>query len=58
MPSVGRLDNCKRSIMKSFSSDVEAIDALHLSYKKVRDEIAQVIIGQDEVIKSVLISMI
>lgn len=43
--------------MKSFSSDVEAIDALHLSYKKVRDEIAQVIIGQDEVIKSVLISI-
>ena len=43
--------------MKSFSSDVEAIDALHLSYNKVRDEIAQVIIGQDEVIKSVLISI-
>jgi MoxR-like ATPase len=43
--------------MKSFISDVEALDALHLSYKKVRDEIAQVIIGQDEVIKSVLISI-
>lgn len=43
--------------MKSFSSDVEALDALHLSYKRVRDEIAQVIIGQDEVIKSVLISI-
>jgi MoxR-like ATPase len=43
--------------MKSFSSDVEALDALHLSYKKVRDEIAQVIIGQDEVVKSVLISI-
>lgn len=36
---------------------MEALDALHLSYKKVRDEIAQVIIGQDEVIKSVLISI-
>ncbi|WP_395803208.1 AAA family ATPase [Daejeonella sp.] len=43
--------------MKGFSSDVEALDALHLSYQKVRDEIAQVIIGQDEVIKSVLISI-
>jgi MoxR-like ATPase len=43
--------------MKSFSSDVEALDTLHLSYKKVRDEISQVIIGQDEVIKSVLISI-
>lgn len=43
--------------MKSFSSDVEALDALHQSYKKVRDEISQVIIGQDEVIKSVLISI-
>lgn len=43
--------------MKSFNSDVEALDALHQSYKKVRDEISQVIIGQDEVIKSVLISI-
>jgi len=43
--------------MKSFSSDVEALDALHKSYNKVRDEISQLIIGQDEVIKSVLISI-
>lgn len=43
--------------MKSFNSDVEALDALFLSYKKVREEIAQVIIGQDEVVKSVLISI-
>jgi MoxR-like ATPase len=43
--------------MKSFSSDVEALDALHQSYKKIRNEMAQVIIGQDEVIKSVLISI-
>lgn len=43
--------------MKSFNSDVEALDALFLSYKKVREEIAQVIVGQDEVVKSVLISI-
>lgn len=43
--------------MKSFNSDVEALDALHLSYQKIREEIAQVIIGQDEVVKSVLISI-
>ena len=43
--------------MNSYSSDVEAVDALHLSYNKIRDEIAQVIVGQDEVVKSVLISI-
>ena len=43
--------------MNSYSSDVEALDALHLSYNKIREEIAQVIVGQDEVVKSVLISI-
>jgi len=43
--------------MISYSSDVEAVDALHLSYNKIREEIAQVIVGQDEVVKSVLISI-
>ncbi len=40
-----------------YSSDVEALDALHLSYKKIREEISQVIVGQEEVVKSVLISI-
>ncbi|SDM81901.1 MoxR-like ATPase [Daejeonella rubra] len=43
--------------MKIYSSDVEAVDALHLSYNRIREEIAQVIVGQDEVVKSVLISI-
>ena len=43
--------------MNSYSSDVEAVDALHLSYNKIREEIAQVIVGQDDVVKSVLISI-
>lgn len=43
--------------MKTYSTDVEAVDALHLSYKKIREEIAQIIVGQDEVVKSVLISI-
>jgi MoxR-like ATPase len=43
--------------MNSYSSDVEAVDALHLAYNKIREEIAQVIVGQDEVVKSVLISI-
>ena len=43
--------------MISYSSDVEAVDALHLSYNKIREEIAQVIVGQDDVVKSVLISI-
>ncbi len=43
--------------MKTYATDVEAVDALHNSYKQIREEIAQVIVGQDEVVKSVLISI-
>ncbi len=43
--------------MKTYQTDVEAVDALCLSYKRIREEISQVIIGQDDVVKSVLISI-
>lgn len=43
--------------MKIYQTDVEAVDALHLSYQRIREEISQVIIGQDDVVKSVLISI-
>ncbi len=43
--------------MEPYQSDAEAVDALHLSYKRIREEISQVIIGQDDVVKSVLISI-
>src|SRR5690606_24651332 len=32
-------------------------DALHNSYKQIKEEIARVIVGQDEVVKAVLISI-
>ena len=38
-------------------SEVEAADALNKAYKQLRAEIGKVIIGQDEVIKFVLISI-
>ncbi len=38
-------------------SDVEAADALKLAYQQIRDEIGNVIVGQDEVVKFVLISI-
>jgi MoxR-like ATPase len=38
-------------------SDVEAADALKHAYQQIRSEIGKVIIGQDEVIKLVLISI-
>src|SRR5476651_359762 len=38
-------------------SDVEAADALKLAYQQIRAEIGKVIIGQDEVVKFVLISI-
>ncbi|MEJ7778626.1 MAG: MoxR family ATPase [Daejeonella sp.] len=43
--------------MKTYTTDVEAVDALHSSYQRIRDEISQVIVGQDDVVKSVLISI-
>ena len=43
--------------MKPFSTDAEAIDGLVASYKNLRSEIGKVIIGQDEVVRDVLISI-
>ena len=43
--------------MKTYATDVEAVDALHSAYKEIRDEIGRIIVGQDEVVKSVLISI-
>jgi MoxR-like ATPase len=40
--------------MSKFSSDVEAADALALTYKNLTKEISKVIVGQDDVIRLVL----
>ncbi|MEI6454654.1 MAG: MoxR family ATPase [bacterium] len=40
-----------------YSSDVEAVDALVRKYSLLKSEIAKVIVGQDEVIKNLLISI-
>jgi MoxR-like ATPase len=39
------------------STDVEAADALKKAFEQIRSEIGKVIIGQDDVVKSVLISI-
>ena len=41
----------------NYQSDVEAIDALVGKYADLKKEIAKVIIGQDDVIRDVLISI-
>ncbi len=41
----------------NFKSDSEAVDALAQSYKDLKNEIGKVIVGQDEVVKNVLISL-
>ncbi|MCC6691468.1 MAG: AAA family ATPase [Bacteroidia bacterium] len=38
-------------------TDVEAVDAFNLKYNELKKEISKVIVGQDEVIKDVLISI-
>src|SRR5690349_21516691 len=43
--------------MKNYSSDVEAVQDLVRSYTRLRAEIGKVIIGQDRVVKEVLISI-
>jgi MoxR-like ATPase len=43
--------------MISYKSDVEAVDAFVEKYSALRSEIAKVIVGQDEVVKKVLISI-
>jgi len=40
-----------------YPSDVEAADALNKAYKQLRAEIGKIIVGQDEVVKFVLISI-
>jgi MoxR-like ATPase len=42
---------------KQYGSDVEAVQDLVSSYKKLRAEIGKVIVGQDEVVRDVLISI-
>jgi MoxR-like ATPase len=45
------------SATTNFRSDVEAVDALAQSYKDLTKEIGKVIVGQDEVVKAVIISL-
>jgi len=40
-----------------YKNDIEAVDALHQSYINIKSEIAKIVIGQDDVVKSVLISI-
>lgn len=40
-----------------YQNEVEAVDALHQTFKKIQTEIAKVIVGQDDVVKAVLISI-
>lgn len=43
--------------MNKFTSEVEAADALAASYQDLKSEIAKVVIGQDEVVRQVLIAI-
>ncbi|WP_449435192.1 AAA family ATPase [Pedobacter steynii] len=40
-----------------FENDIKAVDALHQTYNNIKAEIGKVVIGQEEVVKSVLISI-
>lgn len=40
-----------------FENDIKAVDALHAAYGNIKAEIGKIVIGQEDVIKSVLISI-
>jgi len=40
-----------------YHNDIAAVDAIHKTYQDIKSEIGKVVIGQDEVVKSVLISI-
>ena len=40
-----------------FKNEVEAVDALHQSFKNIQTEISKIVIGQNEIVKSVLIAI-
>ena len=42
---------------QEFKSDVEAVDALAQAYQDLRAEIGKVIVGQEAVVKAVIISL-
>ncbi len=41
----------------AYKSDVEAVDGMAQSFKDLKKEIAKIIVGQDEVVKTVIISL-
>jgi len=43
--------------MTTYHNDIAAVDALHQSYIDIKNEISKVVIGQDEAVKAVLISI-
>ncbi len=43
--------------MTTYKSDVEAVDALAQSYRDLKQEIGKIIVGQDEVVRAVIISL-
>ncbi|MFC2100622.1 AAA family ATPase [Bacteroidota bacterium] len=45
------------NITISYKSEVEALDALVDKYKKLKQEVSKVIVGQDEVLKNIIISI-
>jgi MoxR-like ATPase len=40
-----------------YNSDVEALDAFSKRFTELRTEVAKIIVGQDEVVKNILISV-
>jgi len=50
-------NNGKTMNEKVYQSDVEAVDALAQKYQELKQEIGKVIIGQDEVVRAVVIAL-
>lgn len=51
------LNLAQNIFMQTFQSDVEAIDSLKDAYQRLQNEIGKIVIGQDDVVKDVIISI-
>jgi MoxR-like ATPase len=55
---MGTINNSNKTVTMEYKSDVEAVDALVEKYSNLKNEIAKVIVGQNEIVEQTLISIL
>jgi len=55
---MGTINNSNKTVTMEYKSDVEAVDALVEKYSNLKNEIAKVIVGQNDIVEQTLISIL